>query len=95
MPHFVQTGDQRESAINHCSSSPCQNGGVCENKPPGYSCTCAAFYTGRNCELTLCQVFFKVKKSFEPYKIPSPYNLYVDFSVNLPLIPLPPAAMSR
>ena len=37
---------------NGCAASPCGNGGVCTpNGPNGYSCACAGFYTGTNCEI--------------------------------------------
>ena len=36
--------------IDECASSPCQNGGTCVDGVNEYSCTCAAGYTGTNCE---------------------------------------------
>ena len=36
--------------IDECSPNPCQNGGVCTDMVNGYSCTCAAGYTGNDCE---------------------------------------------
>ncbi|XP_048586880.1 oncoprotein-induced transcript 3 protein isoform X2 [Nematostella vectensis] len=33
-----------------CSSSPCQNGGICHDQPNGFNCTCASGYTGNRCE---------------------------------------------
>ena len=86
MSHFMQTGDQCESIINYCLPSPCQNGGICKNEPPGYSCTCLAFYTGQNCELTLCQVVLgimacSVYKSFVTYEISSSHNVPTGFDV--------------
>ncbi|KAJ8040299.1 Fibropellin-1 [Holothuria leucospilota] len=36
--------------INECNSSPCRNGGTCDNMVNGYLCDCAAGYTGTNCE---------------------------------------------
>ena len=36
--------------INECDSSPCQNGATCNNNINSYSCTCAAGYSGINCE---------------------------------------------
>ena len=34
---------------NECSSSPCQNGGTCNNLVNMYTCTCRAGYTGTHC----------------------------------------------
>ncbi|XP_060561281.1 protein jagged-1b-like [Ruditapes philippinarum] len=35
--------------INECESSPCQNGGVCNDLLGSYSCTCAEGWSGTNC----------------------------------------------
>ncbi|NXU89343.1 PROZ protein, partial [Xiphorhynchus elegans] len=37
------------SCGRRCSSSPCQNNGVCEDSIRGYTCTCAEGYEGENC----------------------------------------------
>lgn len=45
--------------MDECSSSPCRNGGTCENSPEGYTCHCpldprsGVFYGGRDCSDTL------------------------------------------
>ena len=38
--------------INECASTPCLNGGVCNNEVGKYSCDCtnAVGYVGKNCE---------------------------------------------
>ena len=36
--------------IDDCSPNPCQNGGACTDGVNSYQCTCAAGYTGTNCE---------------------------------------------
>ncbi|RDD39578.1 Tolloid-like protein 1 [Trichoplax sp. H2] len=33
-----------------CFSSPCKNGGSCQNEADGYSCSCTNGYIGRNCQ---------------------------------------------
>ena len=35
---------------DECASSPCQNGGTCNDGVREYSCTCADGYKGTNCE---------------------------------------------
>ncbi len=38
--------------IDHCTSNPCQHGGICKNKATSYTCDCKnTGYTGKNCEL--------------------------------------------
>ena len=36
--------------IDECASIPCQNGGTCFDTTNWYNCTCAAGYTGPDCE---------------------------------------------
>ena len=41
--------------IDECSSSPCKNGGTCTDHVNRYRCTCAAGYTGANCNAGTCE----------------------------------------
>jgi hypothetical protein len=36
--------------VDECVSTPCQNSGTCTDAVNSYTCTCAAGYTGTNCE---------------------------------------------
>ncbi|MEE6523039.1 hypothetical protein FKM82_021756, partial [Ascaphus truei] len=36
--------------IRPCSSSPCLNGGICEDLGVSYSCACTQGFTGMHCE---------------------------------------------
>ena len=36
--------------IDNCQPNRCQNGGSCTDLVKGYTCSCAAGYTGDNCE---------------------------------------------
>jgi hypothetical protein len=52
------TGNKCQTAVNHCATNPCQNGGVCSNNPlatadPGYSCTCQSGYSGATCQTNI------------------------------------------
>jgi hypothetical protein len=38
--------------INHCSSDPCLNNGLCISLTNGYRCVCLDDYIGSNCEKT-------------------------------------------
>jgi hypothetical protein len=38
--------------INHCSSDPCSNNGLCISLINGYRCVCLDDYIGSNCEKT-------------------------------------------
>ena len=39
--------------INECASTPCQNGGTCNDHANGYSCTCLLGYAGILCQIGL------------------------------------------
>ena len=43
------------SDIDECASNPCQNGGQCIDGINGYTCFCAAGFTGVNCETSKSQ----------------------------------------
>lgn len=47
--HFRYCGAASED-INECLSSPCRNGGVCQNLMGDYACKCAAEWTGKDCD---------------------------------------------
>ena len=36
--------------IDACASSPCLNGGICNQLPVGYTCNCHGGFTGVHCE---------------------------------------------
>ena len=38
------------SEVHECKSSPCMNGGSCEDKVNSYECSCVGGYTGEHCE---------------------------------------------
>ncbi|XP_051163355.1 protocadherin-like wing polarity protein stan isoform X2 [Leptopilina boulardi] len=42
-----------DTEVNLCYSNPCKNGGTCQRKEGGYSCTCPVNYIGDNCEISL------------------------------------------
>ena len=42
--------------IDHCKSSPCQNGD-CSSQPGGYTCKCKDGFTGKQCESGEIQYF--------------------------------------
>lgn len=44
------TGKMCEVDIDECSSSPCQNGGTCEDKIDSFNCICVPGFGGDRCE---------------------------------------------
>ena len=36
--------------VNPCDSSPCKNGGTCENDADSFSCNCTEKFEGSTCE---------------------------------------------
>ena len=52
--------------VDHCESSPCNNGGTCINtQSRNYTCVCENQWTGNNCEIGECWgVHFKVGCEF-------------------------------
>ena len=45
--------DTNVSDVDECASRPCQNGGQCVDGVNEYTCTCAAGYSGINCEQSM------------------------------------------
>lgn len=39
-----------EKEIDECQSSPCLNGGLCEDRLAGFTCNCTEEYVGVRCE---------------------------------------------
>ena len=48
------TGSSCDTDIDECvSSSPCQNGGTCNNTEGSFTCTCPMGYTGDVCDMDI------------------------------------------
>ena len=49
-------------AEDFCVSSPCQNGGTCDNNIDGtdYECVCDGAFKGKNCETKIFQGTFNI-----------------------------------
>jgi hypothetical protein len=43
-----------------CAAAPCGNGATCSNHGKDYKCTCAAGYTGKQCEIRSKYKYLKV-----------------------------------
>ncbi|XP_043461123.1 protocadherin-like wing polarity protein stan isoform X2 [Leptopilina heterotoma] len=42
-----------DTEVNLCYSNPCRNGGTCQRKEGGYTCSCPVDYIGESCEISL------------------------------------------
>ncbi|XP_033222286.1 protocadherin-like wing polarity protein stan isoform X3 [Belonocnema kinseyi] len=42
-----------DTEVNLCYSNPCKNGGTCQRREGGYTCSCSSDYIGDNCEISL------------------------------------------
>ena len=42
--------------INECAGDPCLNGGTCTDGVNSYTCSCAAGFTGKDCETSESQI---------------------------------------
>lgn len=53
--YFVKynLGTNCDVNIDDCASSPCSNGGVCQDLLDGYNCQCPFLFEGANCEINL------------------------------------------
>lgn len=53
----IPAGSRCELEINECLSSPCLNGGVCEDQTGGYVCNCAVGFSGDHCEVNIDECY--------------------------------------
>jgi hypothetical protein len=45
------------SDVNDCASSPCKNGGSCEDQLNGYKCLCVDGYEGHDCQVGMLLLY--------------------------------------
>ena len=53
-----------DSDIDECSSSPCQNGGQCQDEVNKYTCTCDPGYEGSDCKTGGQNILLQLQTAF-------------------------------
>ncbi|KAG8235319.1 hypothetical protein J437_LFUL003600 [Ladona fulva] len=61
-------GEKCKYEVKHCESSPCENGGTCEEAQGTYLCDCPPSYQGINCEIEKTGVN-RISKPFLLYEV--------------------------
>ena len=55
--------------MDDCSSSPCLNGGTCENTTDSYLCLCHPGFTGNKCETNIHACYGEICKNNGTFEI--------------------------
>ena len=63
-------------AVNECDSSPCQNGGTCEDGVLEYRCYCSFGFEGLNCEKRMLE---NVSSTSRAHVVLNDTSVHADF----------------
>lgn len=68
---YCLSGVNCEENLDECLSNPCQNGGVCNDRDNGYTCTCLPGFLGGHCEIdvAVCE-----SGLLTPFPLKNPHN---------------------
>ena len=79
--------------INDCAVIPCLNGGTCSDGVNSYTCSCAAGFTGKDCETSkslyiiigYCRPNFNIVTLIKPKSALIYQGIYVKYLVAMPI----------
>ncbi len=71
-PGYIGSGYDGCHELNECDSSPCWNGGTCEDRINSYFCRCRPLFSGADCQFPPSSTALPYSSSAEPFSSSAP-----------------------